>query len=84
MSRHLANEVRPNDLLDVGTPMGRFRTEIDPQRTHTYVAFVAGSGITPVLSLASAILAREPYAKFELFYGNRSIRGPCFWRKCWP
>jgi ring-1,2-phenylacetyl-CoA epoxidase subunit PaaE len=78
MSRYLANEVHPNDLLDVGTPMGRFRTEIDSQRTHTYAAFVAGSGITPVLSLASAILAREPYAKFELFYGNRSISRTMF------
>jgi ring-1,2-phenylacetyl-CoA epoxidase subunit PaaE len=78
MSRHLANEVHPNDLLDVGTPLGRFRTEIDPLRTHTYVAFVAGSGITPVLSLASAILACEPNAKFELFYGNRSISRTMF------
>jgi ring-1,2-phenylacetyl-CoA epoxidase subunit PaaE len=78
MSRHLANEVRPNDLLDIGTPMGRFRTEIDSQRTRTYVAFVAGSGITPVLSLASTVLAREPKAKFELFYGNRSISRTMF------
>lgn len=78
MSRHLANEVRPDDLVDVGTPMGRFRTEIDSERRRTYVAFAAGSGITPVLSLASAILAREPNSKLELFYGNRSISRTMF------
>jgi ring-1,2-phenylacetyl-CoA epoxidase subunit PaaE len=78
MSRHLAHDVRSGDLLEVGTPMGRFRTEIDPLRAHTYVAFAAGSGITPVLSIAAAILAREPKARFELFYGNRSISRTMF------
>ena len=78
MSRHLANHVQPGDVLEVGTPMGRFRTEIDVQRTRRYVAFVAGSGITPVLSIASAILAREPASTFALFYGNRSVSRAMF------
>ena len=53
-------------MLDVAAPLGRFRTPVDPARTRSYVAFAAGSGITPVLSLATDILAREPTSRFTL------------------
>jgi ring-1,2-phenylacetyl-CoA epoxidase subunit PaaE len=78
MSAELATKLRPGDLLDVGTPMGRFRTSISAEREHGYVAFAAGSGITPVLSLATDILAREPRSRFTLIYGNRSISRTMF------
>jgi ring-1,2-phenylacetyl-CoA epoxidase subunit PaaE len=78
MSGELASRLRPGDVLDVGTPMGRFRTAIDPEREHSYVAFAAGSGITPILSLATDILAREPRSRFTLIYGNRSISRTMF------
>jgi ring-1,2-phenylacetyl-CoA epoxidase subunit PaaE len=78
MSRHLATEVHAGDLLDIGSPLGRFRTEIDPRRSRSYVAFAAGSGITPVLSIAATVLAREPHSRFTLFYGNRSISRTMF------
>jgi ring-1,2-phenylacetyl-CoA epoxidase subunit PaaE len=78
MSGELASTLRPGDLLDVGTPMGRFRTSISADREHSYVAFAAGSGITPVLSLATDILAREPRSRFTLIYGNRSISRTMF------
>jgi ring-1,2-phenylacetyl-CoA epoxidase subunit PaaE len=42
------------------------------------VAFAAGSGITPILSLAADILAREPRSSFTLIYGNRSISRTMF------
>jgi ring-1,2-phenylacetyl-CoA epoxidase subunit PaaE len=78
MSGELGVKLRPGDLLDVGTPMGRFRTAISAERRHSYVAFAAGSGITPVLSLATDILAREPHSRFTLIYGNRSISRTMF------
>jgi ring-1,2-phenylacetyl-CoA epoxidase subunit PaaE len=78
MSGELGSKLRPGDLLDVGTPMGRFRTLISAEREHVYVAFAAGSGITPVLSLATDILAREPRSRFTLIYGNRSISRTMF------
>ncbi len=78
MSGDLAANLRPGDLLDVGTPMGRFRTSINPERRFSYVAFAAGSGITPILSLATDILAREPLSRFTLIYGNRSISRTMF------
>jgi ring-1,2-phenylacetyl-CoA epoxidase subunit PaaE len=78
MSGELGSKLRAGDLLDVGTPMGRFRTAISTEREHLYVAFAAGSGITPVLSLATDILAREPRSRFTLIYGNRSIARTMF------
>jgi ring-1,2-phenylacetyl-CoA epoxidase subunit PaaE len=78
VSGDLAANLRPGDLLEVGTPMGRFRTAIDPLRQFSYVAFAAGSGITPILSLATDILAREPGSRFTLIYGNRSISSTMF------
>jgi ring-1,2-phenylacetyl-CoA epoxidase subunit PaaE len=78
MSGELGARLRPGDLLDVGTPMGRFRTSISAEREHSYVAFAAGSGITPILSLATDILAREPRSCFTLIYGNRSISRTMF------
>jgi ring-1,2-phenylacetyl-CoA epoxidase subunit PaaE len=78
MSRELAGRIRTGDILEVGTPVGRFRTAVDPARTQSYVAFAAGSGITPVLSLATDILTREPQSRFTLIYGNRNTARTMF------
>jgi ring-1,2-phenylacetyl-CoA epoxidase subunit PaaE len=78
MSGELATRLSSGDLLDVGAPMGRFRTAISAEREYSYVAFAAGSGITPVLSLATDILAREPRSRVTLVYGNRSISRTMF------
>ena len=78
MSGELAAKLRPGELLDVGTPMGRFRTAVSAARAHSYVAFAAGSGITPILSLATDILAREPRSRFTLIYGNSGISRTMF------
>jgi len=67
-----ANEkLKAGDTLDVMTPMGRFFTELGPAQAKHYVAFAAGSGITPVLSIMKAVLQKEPKSEFTLFYGNR-------------
>jgi ring-1,2-phenylacetyl-CoA epoxidase subunit PaaE len=67
-----ANEkLAAGDAVDVMTPEGRFFTPLAPAQTKHYVAFVAGSGITPVLSLIRTTLAREPASRFTLVYGNR-------------
>jgi len=78
VSGDITANLRAGDMLDVGTPLGRFRTAIDPTRRFSYVAFAAGSGITPILSLATDILAKEPHSRFTLIYGNRSISRTMF------
>ena len=66
------------DTLDVMTPAGRFTSAIDPTARHTYVAVAAGSGITPVLSILSAILEGEPGSTVMLVYANRTHRSVMF------
>jgi len=67
-----ANErLREGEELEVLPPTGRFYTELDPSRRKNYLAFAAGSGITPVISIIKATLATEPGSHFTLVYGNR-------------
>jgi ring-1,2-phenylacetyl-CoA epoxidase subunit PaaE len=66
------DELKAGDTLDVMTPTGRFGLAATPGDSRVHVAFAAGSGITPVLSILRGVLAREPKSRFFLFYGNRS------------
>jgi ring-1,2-phenylacetyl-CoA epoxidase subunit PaaE len=63
--------LKPGDVLDVMTPVGRFTTALDARQERSYLGVAAGSGITPVISLISSALAREPHSRFTLVYGNR-------------
>ncbi len=67
-----ANErLRPGDVLEVTPPTGEFTLAPDPDHTGHYVAIVAGSGITPVLSMIASVLPVETASRFTLIYGNR-------------
>lgn len=69
-----ANEtLKAGDELEVMTPMGRFTAELDQAKAKHYVAFAAGSGITPVMSIMKTVLEQEPMSTFTLFYGNRMV-----------
>lgn len=69
-----ANErLRVGDELRVMPPQGRFFTPLDPVHQSLYVAFAAGSGITPVISILKSVLHQEPGSRFLLFYGNRGF-----------
>jgi len=72
------DELKPGDAIDVLTPEGRFFTALSPAHEKHYVAFAAGSGITPVLSLIRTTLAREPRSRFTLVYGNRRMSSVMF------
>ena len=70
MSRHLANDLRVGDQIDVLAPNGSLTPRFCAG--HTHVGFASGCGITPVLSIARALLAADPRNRFILFYGNTS------------
>jgi ring-1,2-phenylacetyl-CoA epoxidase subunit PaaE len=63
--------LKTGDRLEVLPPTGRFFTPLDPGQQKQYVAFAAGSGITPVLSIIKTTLLTEPRSQFTLVYGNR-------------
>ena len=74
-----ANEkLRVGDALEVLPPAGRFFTELKKDRAAAVVAFAAGSGITPILSIMKAVITREPDSHFTLFYGNRNSESVIF------
>lgn len=69
-----ANErLRVGDELRVMPPQGRFLAETSSLHKNLYVAFAAGSGITPVISILKSVLHEEPGSRFILFYGNRGF-----------
>lgn len=77
-----ANELlKPGDQLDVMEPVGNFYTELDPSHKKNYLAFAAGSGITPVISIIKTTLAKEPGSNFTLVYGNRSQKSIIFFEE---
>ena len=77
-SNWAADELKAGDQLDVMTPTGRFGVAPAPEEARTYVGFAAGSGITPILSIAATTLEEQPESKFTLVYGNRRMSSVMF------
>lgn len=68
-----ANEqLKAGDMLDVLSPAGRFNSALSSNNKKNYVAFAAGSGITPIISIIKTTLLAEPQSSFTLVYSNRS------------
>ncbi|MDT4908487.1 MAG: ring,2-phenylacetyl-CoA epoxidase subunit PaaE, partial [Pseudonocardiales bacterium] len=68
VSEWLVREVRPGDFVEVLPPTGTFTPTLGTAARHVLVA--AGSGITPLLSIAASVLA-DPGSTVTLIYGNR-------------
>jgi ring-1,2-phenylacetyl-CoA epoxidase subunit PaaE len=67
-SSYLVHEVAPGDAIEVLPPSGTFTADLSVPGDHVFV--VAGSGITPALSLAATVL-RDGRSTVAVFYGNR-------------
>ncbi|MDV8021569.1 1,2-phenylacetyl-CoA epoxidase subunit PaaE [Rhodococcus sp. IEGM 1330] len=74
-SSWLVHEVKAGDRIDVQGPTGNFHA--DPAEAGRHVLIAAGSGITPMLSIAASVLA-NPGAEVVLLYGNRRTRTVMF------
>jgi ring-1,2-phenylacetyl-CoA epoxidase subunit PaaE len=67
-------DLRPGDEVEAMPPAGSFGPALDPARTRRYGLLAAGSGITPVLSIAASALDVEPASEVLLVLGNRTQR----------
>ncbi|AWK76050.1 phenylacetic acid degradation protein (plasmid) [Rhodococcus oxybenzonivorans] len=74
-SSWLVQEVKAGDRIDVQGPSGTFHA--DPSAGGRHVLIAAGSGITPMLSIAGSVLA-NPESEVVLLYGNRRTRSVMF------
>lgn len=73
--------LKANDIIDVAPPKGRFVFEPNPENARTIVAFAAGSGITPIMSIAKTVLLQEPKSTFVLIYGNKTPKDTIFFNE---
>jgi ring-1,2-phenylacetyl-CoA epoxidase subunit PaaE len=71
-------DLKPGDELQVMTPVGNFLLNPESTAQKSYVLFAAGSGITPILSIAKTVLKEEPKSDVTLFYGNKGFSSIIF------
>ena len=69
-STYAISSLKTGDVIEVHEPEGKFILE--PTSSNNYLGIVAGSGITPVLSMIKTVLQQEPSSSFTLIYGNKS------------
>ncbi|MGR3811203.1 2Fe-2S iron-sulfur cluster-binding protein [Jiulongibacter sp. NS-SX5] len=81
VSNYLCDNVKKGDFIEVIEPMGNFVIEPDASKERHVVLIGAGSGITPLMSMAKSILKMEPKSKVSLFYGNRTVESIIFWKQ---
>ncbi len=81
-STYANRELQEGDVLDVFPPEGKFvyhpPTDDKPNE---YAAFVAGSGITPVISILKNVLKKEAHSKFVLVYGNKTPQETIYFKE---
>lgn len=77
-STFVNDKLKKGDFLEIMPPNGVFHTDVNPSKPKNYIAFAAGSGITPILSIIKTHLALEPESTFKLFYLNRSVKSIIF------
>ena len=73
--------LKAGDELDVLPPTGKFNTKLETQNSKQYLAFAAGSGITPVISIIKSTLQTEPESRFTLVFGNRGRHSIIFFEE---
>lgn len=70
VSTWLNEQLKAGDSIDVLPPLGNFTAKIDKGHKKHYLLIGAGSGITPLFSIAQSVLNFEPESRVTLLYGN--------------
>jgi ring-1,2-phenylacetyl-CoA epoxidase subunit PaaE len=73
LSSFANDRLKAGDRLQVMSPQGAFGVKVDPTARNDYLLVAAGSGITPLLSIARSVLEAEPQSRVTLLYGNRRV-----------
>ena len=69
VSGWLVHALKAGDTLEVQVPSGAFTPDLSVPGRHVLIA--AGSGITPMMSIAASVLAADDKSTVTLLYGNR-------------
>ena len=71
-------ELTPGFEIDVMSPQGTFTSDLDELEGTHVVGIAAGSGITPMMSLAQDLLAASDTTRFTLLYTNKAASDVMF------
>ncbi|MEJ6776890.1 MAG: phenylacetate-CoA oxygenase/reductase subunit PaaK [Crocinitomicaceae bacterium] len=77
-SAYANHSLEKDMILDVMTPTGNFKLSTQALNSNSYVLFAAGSGITPILSIAKSALHEELNSDVTIFYGNKGFASIIF------
>lgn len=72
------HSLKIGDTIDVMTPNGNFALKSEENNQKSYALFAAGSGVTPILSIAKEILKVEHKSNITFFYGNKGFNDVIF------
>ncbi|MCL7752743.1 ferredoxin--NADP reductase [Polaribacter sp. Z022] len=75
-STYATSELKAGNFIEISEPEGKFILE--PSSNKNYIAFAAGSGITPILSMIKDVLTNETTSTFTLIYGNKTVNDIIF------
>jgi len=79
-SNFVNTSLNEGDALKVMPPEGHFKIDTLTENSN-YCAFVAGSGITPVMSMIKTVLSANSTSKFVLVYGNKTYPETIFYNE---
>ncbi len=68
----LCRKIKLGDTLEIMRPEGRFTANFGPENKRNIYLIGAGSGITPLISIARTALEKEPRSTIVLLYGSRT------------
>lgn len=80
-SSYANTALKAGDILEILPPTGKFNTRLDAGNAKKYLAFAAGSGITPIISIIKTTLQTEPGSHFTLVFGNRGRHSIIFFEE---
>ena len=78
-STYATTHLKVGETIEIAAPEGRFL--LNPEANKNYIAFAAGSGITPILSILKTVLETELTATFTLVYGNKTVADTLFFEE---
>lgn len=80
-SKFANEQLAVGNLLEVSVPEGKFLLEPNTNHSKNYIAFAAGSGITPVISIIKTVLEKEINSTFTLVFGNKTKEDTIFYNE---
>lgn len=80
-STYANEQLKIGDVIEAMIPEGKFQLQPNTKSDKNYMAFAAGSGITPIMSMIKTVLFEEENSKFILVYGNKNSEETMFFKE---